>query len=83
LGQVGKDMNWIQYTIMESVKIDYLVENTFREKPVLQKKRITYLFFFIGCCAFRTIQAYFLNISLLPRAVYVSSTNSQSGKHKA
>jgi hypothetical protein len=40
-----------KHTIMELVKIDYLVENTFREKPVLQKKRITYLFFFIGCCS--------------------------------
>jgi hypothetical protein len=33
-----------KHTIMESVKIDYLVEKYFQEKPILQKKRIILTF---------------------------------------
>jgi ribosomal protein L31E len=35
-----------KHTIMESVKIDYLVEKYFQGKPVLQKKR-NYVFIFL------------------------------------
>jgi hypothetical protein len=74
-----------KHTIMESVKIDYLVENTFREKPVLQKKRNYVLIFSSSdVAAFRTIQAYFLNISLCQEQQFTSQVpQPQSGKHKA
>jgi hypothetical protein len=57
---------------MELVKIDYVENGT----SIAEEKELRNFFF--GCCAaFRTIQAYFLNISLLPRAaVYVSSTTT-------
>jgi hypothetical protein len=63
---------------MESVKIDYLVENTFRETSIAEEKELrTYFFLHRMLQAFRTIQAYFLNISLCQRAaVYVSSTTT-------
>jgi hypothetical protein len=35
-----------KHTIMESVKIDYLVEKYFQGEPVLQKKRNYVLIFF-------------------------------------
>jgi hypothetical protein len=72
-----------KHTIMESVKIDYLVEKYFQgETSIAEEKELRTYFFFIGCCAaFRTIQAYFyFSQSSSLRLKY---HNPKSGKHKA